>query len=51
MRQAIFAAIDTFKRRKEYQELREKPIRKEPKLSESLEAVANESEFKEDTEG
>ena len=48
MRQAIYTAIDTFRRRKEYAELREKPIRKEPIRSESMEAVEDTKEFRED---
>ena len=45
MRHAIYTAIDTFKRRREYQEQRETPIAKEPKPSESLESVASPDDF------
>jgi 4-phospho-D-threonate 3-dehydrogenase / 4-phospho-D-erythronate 3-dehydrogenase len=48
MRHAIYAAIDTFKRRQEYHELRENPIKKQPKQSESLESVANPDGYRDD---
>jgi len=50
MRHAIYAAIDTYKRRKEYLEAREKAIKKEPKPSEALEAIASPDTYREDTE-
>jgi 4-hydroxythreonine-4-phosphate dehydrogenase len=50
MRQAIYTAIDTFKRRREYHEAREKPIMKESRQPESLEAVTNPEAFRDETE-
>jgi 4-hydroxythreonine-4-phosphate dehydrogenase len=48
MRHAIYAAVDTFKKRKEYHEARERPIKKEPKLSETLESVASPDVFRDE---
>lgn len=45
MRNALYTAIDTFKRRKEYMELREKPMRREPKAPDSLEPASKETEM------
>lgn len=50
MRQAIYIAVDTFRRRKEYQEAKSQPIRKEPKPSEALESVVSPEDFRGDTE-
>lgn len=50
MRHAIYAAIDTYKRRQEYLEARERPIKKEPKPSEFLESVGNTEVFRDDSE-
>ncbi len=45
MRNAIYTAVDTFKRRREYTEARAHPMQKEPKPSESLESVSNSEEL------
>jgi 4-hydroxythreonine-4-phosphate dehydrogenase len=48
MRQAIYTAIDTFKKRDEYRTLREHAIRKEPKPSESLESAVSSDDYREE---
>jgi 4-hydroxythreonine-4-phosphate dehydrogenase len=45
MRNAIYTAIDTFRRRREYTELRSAPLQKEVQKTESPEEIENEEEL------